>query len=72
MIVDLYGAPGTRVRLTDRRVVTGIIDTLVFVSTRDALSIPYGEITRAWGCSNVAAWEEPASAWSCVQAARCG
>ena len=46
-------------RLTNRRVVTGIIDTLIFVSTRDALSIPYGEITRAWCRSNLAAWEEP-------------
>jgi hypothetical protein len=59
VIADLSGAPGTRVRLTDRRILTGIIDTLIFVSARDALSIPYSEITHAWGRSNLAAWEEP-------------
>ena len=59
MIADLRGAPGTRVLLSDRRVLTAVIDTLVFTSGRSALSIAYADIASPRVRTSLAARQEP-------------
>jgi hypothetical protein len=61
VIADLHGIPGTQVRLTDRRLLTGGLHAVVVRSEWDKppQSIPYEEIVDARYLSNLAAYDEP-------------